>query len=277
MNGERCSKETLFTIVTVCFNDLQNLKSTCASVEAQNSPEVFEHVIIDGGSTDGSVEWLNGRDRDIRHRWQSQPDKGIFDAMNKGIQQSSGEYLCFLNAGDIFARPTVVQSAAHRMRGSGAIWGYGKARVVDELGTAVRPNVGMLPYSLRRHKYGRATVCHQAVWMSREYLMSVGGFDDVYGSAADYHRLLSAGRRQPPIVWADIDVDYRAGGVSDIDVYKQLWRRHRARTVGLNAPGLLAGLDTVFTVVQILNVRLRKSLKPYLLWLKSSISRIRRA
>lgn len=94
------------SVVTVCYNDLEALKKTIQSVLDQRSEE-FELIIQDGGSTDGTVEYLNALNENRFHA-KSERDRGIYDGMNRGVQRSCGEYVYFLNAGDVFMDTEVV-------------------------------------------------------------------------------------------------------------------------------------------------------------------------
>ena len=86
------------SIITINYNNLDGLKRTVESVVNQTWQE-FEYIIIDGGSTDGSAEYIESQSDKIDY-WVSEPDKGIYNAMNKGIAKATGEYLLFLNSGD---------------------------------------------------------------------------------------------------------------------------------------------------------------------------------
>ena len=88
----------LISIITVNFNDKIGLERTLESVFSQNFRN-FEYLVIDGGSNDGSKELLEKNSEKINY-WVSEPDKGIYNAMNKGISFAKGEYLIFLNSGD---------------------------------------------------------------------------------------------------------------------------------------------------------------------------------
>lgn len=90
----------LISIITINFNDLQGLKKTMTSVLGQTYTGI-EYIVIDGGSTDGSKEYLETHQDSLSY-WVSEPDKGIYNAMNKGIDQATGDYLLFLNSGDSF-------------------------------------------------------------------------------------------------------------------------------------------------------------------------------
>ena len=93
------------SIVTVVYNDLDALKDTVESVSELNL-DGYEHIIIDGGSTDGTKEYIESLDRSFL-RYSSEPDEGIFDAFNKGIRMSRGEWVHLLNAGDLYANKNV--------------------------------------------------------------------------------------------------------------------------------------------------------------------------
>jgi glycosyltransferase involved in cell wall biosynthesis len=86
------------SIITINYNNLEGLKRTVESVINQTWQE-FEYIVIDGGSTDGSAEYIKSHSDKIDY-WVSEPDKGIFNAMNKGVVKATGEYLLFLNSGD---------------------------------------------------------------------------------------------------------------------------------------------------------------------------------
>ena len=96
-----------FSIITINYNNCAGLRRTIESVIKQTCTD-FEYIIIDGNSTDGSVEVIREYANKINY-WISEPDKGIYNAMNKGILKASGEYLNFMNSGDCFDTPDVLQ------------------------------------------------------------------------------------------------------------------------------------------------------------------------
>jgi len=97
----------LFSIITICFNDLNGLSRTYNSLRYQFL-EDYEWVVIDGASKDGTAKWLSQLD-EPKLNWSSEPDKGIFDAMNKGLVRSTGEYLIYMNSGDEFNGNDILQ------------------------------------------------------------------------------------------------------------------------------------------------------------------------
>lgn len=101
-----------FSVITVCRNNLAGLRVTYRGVIEQTFQD-YEWIVIDGASTDGSVEWLQVTlETGPARLWMSEPDAGLFDAMNKGLDQASGDYVIFMNGGDTFAEPTVLERVA---------------------------------------------------------------------------------------------------------------------------------------------------------------------
>ena len=97
-----------FSIITINLNNLQGLKKTCESVISQTWSD-FEYIIIDGGSSDGSSEFIKSIEDKISY-WVSEKDKGIYHAMNKGIKIANGDFLIFLNSGDYFCNSHVLSN-----------------------------------------------------------------------------------------------------------------------------------------------------------------------
>ena len=100
-----------YSIITVNYNNKEGLRNTIESVIHQTYRD-FEFIVIDGGSTDGSAEVLKEYDSQITY-WVSEKDKGIYNAMNKGIAKATGDYLNFMNSGDCFYDEGVLSRVAH--------------------------------------------------------------------------------------------------------------------------------------------------------------------
>ena len=110
---DHLSTSPLVTVVTVVYNSKENLVKTIRNVSCQDYGKI-EYIVIDGGSSDGSDKVIREYNSQIS-AWISEKDEGIYQAMNKGIQLASGEWICFLNAGDCFADPDTVSNVMERI------------------------------------------------------------------------------------------------------------------------------------------------------------------
>ena len=160
--------EPALSIITVCYNALEDLKGTLASVDAQTASD-FEYIVIDGGSTDGTPAYLASQMR--VDQYVSEPDRGLYDAMNKGIQMARGKMIWFMNAGDrLMDSDTVNQILS--VQGETVDVIYGEVMLVDEnrrhLGTRSELSVQVLPKDLdwKSMRFGMR-VCHQAFIVRR--------------------------------------------------------------------------------------------------------------
>ncbi len=208
------------SIVTVCRNAVDVLAATMQSVLAQSYPNI-EYIIIDGASTDGTVDLIKEYENQLTH-WRSEADEGIYAAMNKGIQQASGEWINFMNAGDIFHDEHAVEK----------ILAEAKAETyLLYCDVYLRQADGKL--KVRQHKplYQAGlyhNICHQATFYRLEKIGKFQ-FDTQYKVSADFDFLLQAIHQnkqkyqhipQPLIV-------YQGGGWSDKFAYQALSEREQ--------------------------------------------------
>ncbi len=173
----------LFSIITVTYNAASTLPPTIASVMEQTC-DLYEMIVVDGASTDGTLDLLREY-TNANLRWISEPDKGIYDAMNKGIAMAEGEYLIFLNAGDRFASSETLQLLADAAMDDdfpGII--YGQTDIVDSDGRVLGPRHLRAPEVLTLDSFKDGmTVCHQAFVALRK----ITGFYNLdYRFSADY-------------------------------------------------------------------------------------------
>lgn len=95
------------SVITVVYNDVDNIERTITNVLKQTYPNL-EYIVVDGNSTDGSVNIIKKYSNQLAY-WCSEKDKGIYDAMNKGVQHCTGEWIIFRNCGDYFRTPTAIE------------------------------------------------------------------------------------------------------------------------------------------------------------------------
>lgn len=229
-----------FTIATVCYNAADTLERTLRSVVLQTYPHI-EHLLIDGASKDDTValarryaplyeEAADGRMLVIR----SEPDKGLYDAMNKALRAATGDYILFLNAGDKLHASTTLTDIAAQLSDfeeePSALPGvlYGETNIVDHEGTFLRRRRLSPPERLSARDFRNGMlVCHQA-FFARTDLTQTCSYDERYRFSADYDwciRLLKASaERSLPIHNTHLVVaDYLFEGLTT--------RHHRASLV----------------------------------------------
>jgi len=164
------------TVVTVCYNSVGILKDTIESVLSQSVRQYIEYLIIDGASTDGTLE-LIGSYGDKIDVSVSEKDSGIYDAMNKGVRLAHGEWILFMNAGDVFASSDVVERADLSNRQADLL--YGDCLVRYDGFTVLDPGLDV-------HRLYRKMICsHQSLFARTELLCS-RPFDTRYRVCADY-------------------------------------------------------------------------------------------
>lgn len=174
------------SVITVTFNAEKTLERTLKSVKEQTYP-ALEHLIVDGASVDGTVGLIRHSEKETGKledsgtgglggdsgkvlRWISEPDRGLYDAMNKAILMATGDYLCFLNAGDTFFTPDTVERMMQTFNPANLpdIL-YGETAIVDDRGTFLHMRRLKAPQKLSWKSFKQGmVVCHQAFIVKRE-------------------------------------------------------------------------------------------------------------
>lgn len=197
----------VITVITVVRNDAAALRKTIASVLSQDCPGL-EFILVDGGSTDGTVEVIRAHEARISW-WVSEPDHGIYDAMNKGLKHATGTWVNFMNAGDVFASGDAVTKVL--------------AAGLDDCAVVYGDSYAAFPHGLVHRVAGTPEMlirgmvfCHQAAFVRRE-VITPDGFDLDYPIGADFKvffSLYTAGRqfRKLPFPVAI----FEASGVSNL-------------------------------------------------------------
>lgn len=176
-----------FTIITCTYDASKYIGRTLESVRGQSYPHI-EHFIIDGVSKDDTVKKAQTYAYDSRYPVivKSEPDKGLYDAMNKGIQLAKGNYIIFLNAGDVFQEEDTLTCIAEQLKGKsmpGVI--YGDTDIVDEKGNFIRKRRLSPPEKLSWESFKEGMlVCHQAFYARTDIARQVP-YDLSYKYSAD--------------------------------------------------------------------------------------------
>lgn len=176
----------LFTIITPAYNCAELLRRCVNSIDSQDYPNI-EHIVVDGGSNDGS-QLAAKKDRSVSARVISNPDLGIYDAMNKGIIASNGTYIHILNADDFYSEPSVLSDMAEMLKSSDVAIGDVNYFSPEDINIVTRYwNTG--PYPDEGFADGWHP-CHPGFFCRRKLYEEYGGFDIRYDIAADYELML---------------------------------------------------------------------------------------
>jgi len=229
------------SVITATHNCMHTVRDALASVAVQTHEDV-EHLVIDGASTDGTT-WIVSQNAGARVKLHSEPDSGIYDALNKGLRLASGEVIGFLHADDVFADEAVLANIAARFADSQVAAVYGDLHYVS---------TDSINRTIRHWRAGNFTPArlrsgwmppHPTLYVRRAVYEKLGGFDTTYRIAADYDFVLRL-FTQPELVAAYVPrvlVKMRVGGASNRSL-ANLWlksredlralRRHRVGGMG---------------------------------------------
>ena len=201
----------LFSIITVCYNSAESICGTFDSILSQSCKD-YEYIVIDGASNDGTVELIKEYEPKFegRMQWISEPDHGIYDAMNKGIQKAKGDYLNFMNSGDSFM-PEALENTRKWMLGHPDydVY-YGITRLVNQKGEESH---------LRRFHHTLipqgCMICHQSIFTETELFRKNGFYRTDLHIASDYAFYLNVLTKGASFNPMDVFVvNYREGGLS---------------------------------------------------------------
>ncbi|MEO3404332.1 glycosyltransferase family 2 protein [Mucilaginibacter sp. CAU 1740] len=217
------------SLITIVYNAQDTISKCIESLIGQNYPDI-EYIIIDGGSTDGTLQIIN-QYRSHIHILVSEPDKGIYDAMSKGISLATGEIVGTLNADDFFSQPDVLSSVAQAFLNNDTEIVYGNLDYVNPSGKIIRKwrstqcgkksfNWGFMPP-------------HPTFYCKRYLFKKLGFYQLEYGSAGDYELMVRfMYKYKVKSFYLDkVMVNMRVGGVSN----KSFANRVKAWKFDLNA------------------------------------------
>jgi len=206
------------SIVTVCYNSEATIRDTLASIAAQDWGDI-EHIIIDGGSKDGTLTILRDYARD-GVRIVSEPDKGIYDAMNKGLRLATGDTIGFLNSDDFFCRSDAVRLIAERLAVSGADGVVANVALVDPDDLSrVRRFYSVEGYKPWMMRFGHMPP-HPTLYIRKAMFDRIGEFDDSFRISGDFDlivRLLLDEKARIEKIPMTL-VGFRDGGTSTKDL-----------------------------------------------------------
>lgn len=213
--GQRTApvKIPFVSIITVVYNSRALIENTIKSVIGQSSDD-YQYVVIDGNSTDGTLDVIQQYDSTIDY-WQSEPDKGLYDAMNKGLKLANGKFVLFLNSGDLLESPDTITSL--KFKSSNADILFGETNLIDHtgsiLGSRSELTTRKLPSTLNwRSLLHGMVVSHQSILVARNIAPA---FDTNYRCSADIDWVIRSLKTSNHVVNADMVISrYLIGGFS---------------------------------------------------------------
>jgi glycosyltransferase len=216
------------SLITAAYNSVRTLPDTLSSVLAQTAGG-FEHILVDGGSSDGTVELIRNfepkaEEKNIGCQWVSEPDNGIYDAMNKGLRMATGKVIGLINSDDRLAGPGVLSKVATAFQDPAVDAVYGDLLYVDAVDPSrVRRVWRSGDFSVGKLRRGWHPA-HPTLYLRRSVYEKYGLFDLDYASAADVEfmmRIFSKGIRS--VYLPEVLVRMRTGGISNrvSNVWKQ--------------------------------------------------------
>lgn len=227
---EKEKQNILLSIVTVCYNSEKTIRDTLNSILKQDI-ESLEYIIIDGGSTDETLMIIDSYkelflNKNIVFKLISEPDKGIYDAMNKGIRIASGDYIGFINSDDWYENE-ILKTLPFSNKEIDLI--YGNMSFVDLNGDVIKSNVKKR--NLKFSHYFETPFFFPSLFIKRLIIVEIGGFSLNYSIAADYDLIIKLLKRNKlNYIYVDKNITFfRNGGISTTDVKESLLQSHRVR------------------------------------------------
>ena len=236
----------LVSIVTVVRNAAKVIEQTIVSVLQQTYGNI-EYIVVDGGSTDGTIDVIRKYDDKIDY-WVSEPDSGISDAFNKGIKLAAGDFVGILNADDRLS-PDQIANGVSALRTSEADFVFGDLLYHDEAGNIVHRINGDPAYA-RTIRSKMPELCHPTVLARRSAYERIGLFDTAYRYAMDYEWVLRLHINGGKGIYVkDVVGHMGLGGTSDVSYLKAL-REVRDIAARYGRPGWLVELEYRYRVLK---------------------------
>jgi len=203
------------SVITICYNSEKTIEDTIRSVISQSHTDI-EYIIVDGNSTDSTISIIKSFSNQVTN-WVSEPDKSLYDALNKGLAMATGEVVGFLHSDDMFADNQVIASVVDSFDAGPVDSVYGDIQYVDQLDTD-KTLTFRKSGKFRRIKFWFGwSPPHPTFYMKRALYEKYGGFDISFKIAADYDTLLRylIRERVTTIYNPAIRVKMRVGGISN--------------------------------------------------------------
>lgn len=245
----------LITVVVAVYNGEATLKQCLDSVTQQTYKNI-ELIVIDGGSTDGTVDLLKANQEKIAY-WISEPDRGIYNAWNKALPQARGDWICFLGADDFFWNEHVLAQMSGQLEKlpPGIRVAYGQVMLLSAAGEEIYP-IGESWMKIKKRFRSVMSVPHPGLMHRRDLFEQWGAFDETYRIAGDYEMLLRELTTADAMFIPDlITTGMRQGGVSSNpanNLMAMQEQRRAQRKHGQRLPGWIWVMATARVYIRVL-------------------------
>lgn len=230
-------KQPLVTIITITYNlikaDREKTFRQCIESVHNQTYKNIEHIIIDGASSDGTLDLIKEYEDKGWIKSYSEPDKGIFDAMNKGIKKAKGEYINFLNTDDFFHDKNGVEMSVKKLIDDDADYSFSNVISFDEATKSSNLWIGDL-----NARFFGAFCCHQGMFVKKNVLEELDGFDLSTGIAADVDMMQKLAEQYKSTFIPQPFATYRTSGAS-----QQNWARTRSDSAKVIYKNYAEGTD----------------------------------
>jgi glycosyltransferase involved in cell wall biosynthesis len=223
-----------FTIITATFNCLKTLPNCLDSINSQSYTS-YEHIIIDGNSSDGTKDFLSSA-KGSKFLYISEPDEGIYDALNKGIHLATGDVIGFLHADDMYASKDTLSNIARAFEDPSVCAVYGDLEYVSKLNTNKVIRRWRSKHFIKWDLNRGWMPAHPTLYVRRYWYELIDGFDISYKIAADYHSILKlfSNEKFVTVYLPEVLITMRMGGASNkslssiLKKTKEDWRALRS-------------------------------------------------
>jgi glycosyltransferase involved in cell wall biosynthesis len=254
------------SIITVVRNGEKHIEDTIKSVMSQTYANL-EYIVIDGKSSDNTVKIIYKYESKIAY-WVSESDNGIYDAMNKGVAASSGDWLLFINADDFLANDRVIEDAVSYLKDCKSMVAYGNVTFIHTSGEEIKHGVEWANVRYAFRNIGMR-LPHQGTFHSK-MLFNGKLFDPTFKITGDYNLLLNYLKDHDAVYFPVVVANMRAGGISDsiskVKLLKETRRAHLNNNIHTKFPPLsfltyALKLITVDFIIRNFGITLKNQMK----------------
>ncbi len=215
------------SIITICYNQ-PDIEQTCQSVINQSWRD-FEWIVIDGGSTDGTLEILK-KYKDKITKLVSEKDNGRYNAMNKGIRLCSGDFISFLNGGDSYFDNDALKNVFEKNEYNECVL-YGNVLIMQSENTlSENNNIRKLPEKLPKDFFVYDCICHQSTFISKSLFDKYGLYDETYQIISDREKWLLFTKNNVEFRYIDLTIsNFKNDGISSLEKHQKLYKKERRK------------------------------------------------